>query len=68
MRNEGENKKGLRNGLVSDQPPLKDALFPFFDFSLAGPPFMGLGSGSGTLRTGTGTGQVLGLVVLGKTR
>lgn len=69
MRNEGENKGGLRNGLVSDQQPLKDAPFPLFSglssLALRDPPFMGLGSGSGTLRTGTG--QVLGLV-LGKTR
>lgn len=69
MRNEDEKKEGLRNGLVSDhQQPLQGPFFPFpflwsLDFSLAGPPFMGLGSGSGTLRTGTG--QVLGLV-LGK--
>lgn len=35
MRNEDEKKEGLRNGLVSDQQPLKGPFFPSLFFGLS---------------------------------
>lgn len=72
MRNEGEKKEGLCNGLVSDQQPLKDPFFfvPFFGLlilALRDPRLWDSAAKAGHSGTGTGTGQMLGLV-LGKTR